>query len=95
MFGGWGLGQGCCHTLGRPADDVHSLGVLGQRCEILDFSVLAVGFHLPELGLVSGSSAQATVGRWCILGWARRTRTFVSPPAVARRPLPEGSKWAE
>lgn len=24
-----------------------------------------------------------------------RTRTLVSPAAVARRPLPEGSKWAE
>lgn len=25
----------------------------------------------------------------------RRTLTFESPPAVARRPLPDGSKWAE
>lgn len=93
MFGGR-AGAGLCHTLWRPPDDVHSLGVLRQSCEILDFSILAVGFHLPELGLVSGISTRATT---CGLSnnLARRTRTFVSPPAVARRPLPEGSKWAE
>lgn len=77
------------HTSGTPSDNVHSLRVLDECGEIGDFAVFSVAIDLPELQLIVSSRA---VPQGAFQG---PTRTLLSPPAVARRPFPWGSKWAE
>lgn len=62
--------------------------MLDESGQIADLALLAVGFDFPELAAVS-------IAFMSIAASQPPTRTLLSPPAVARRPLPWGSKWAE
>lgn len=75
------------HTFRCPSHHVHSLRVLREGGQVAHLALLAVGFHLPELSLSASSLGQK--GCW------EPTLTLLSPPAVARRPFPWGSKCAE
>lgn len=77
------------HTSRTPSNDIDSLRVLDERRKIADFPLLAVGFDPPKL--CSVSNALLPREQFC----RAHTLTLLSPPAVARRPLPCGSKCAE
>lgn len=75
------------HTAGTPPHDVDGLCVLYEGGQIRDLAFVAVGVDFPQLR----QSARARRG----CSSPTRTRTLLSPPAVANRPLPWGSKCAE
>lgn len=63
--------------------------MLDECGEIGDFAVFSVAVDFPELQLIVSSRA---VPQGALQA---PTRTLLSPPAVASRPFPWGSKWAE
>ena len=80
-------------TSRAPPYDINCLGVLNESREIDYFAVFTGCFDLPELRELSEfmTAYQRGEGRDSSGG---RTRTLLSPPAVANRPLPCFSKSA-
>lgn len=90
-------------TLGGPSNDVDSLGVLLESCEVLDFAVVSVDLDLPQLDQVrrrnicEGGRAHA-----CAFGMARGRGGVLEHWCLQRRlpddPCPKArngpSRWA-
>lgn len=74
-------------TSWAPPHNINCLCVFDECREIGDLAVFPVVVDLPELLPVSSRITPPQL--------QTHTRTLLSPPAVASRPLPWGSKWAE